>query len=126
RELEGAYRPGHFQGVCQVMNRLLDAVRPEYLFMGQKDYQQCMVVQKLLENIRLPVELITCATVREPDGLAMSSRNVRLAADDRKRAGLIYQTLLYLKSGLTPGNLIALKKEASHRLEQGGFTIDYL
>src|ERR1700691_4943551 len=76
--LEGQYRPGHFQGVCQVMRRLLDVVRPDDLFMGQKDYQQCMVLQRLLELRGMPTRLHRCPILREPDGLAMSSRNMGL------------------------------------------------
>ncbi|HWB92540.1 MAG TPA: pantoate--beta-alanine ligase, partial [Puia sp.] len=83
--LEGKYRPGHFQGVCQVMQRLLNIVRPDDLFMGSKDYQQCMVVQRLLTLMDLPTNLHRCPIVREPDGLAMSSRNVRLTPEQRIR-----------------------------------------
>jgi len=97
--LEGKYRPGHFQGVCQVMRRLLDLVRPDDLFMGSKDYQQCMVVQRLIQLMDYSVRLHPCPIVREPDGLAMSSRNARLSPDERLRATAIYQALLSLRSG---------------------------
>src|ERR1700761_1849351 len=97
--LEGEFRPGHFQGVAQVMQRLLDIVRPDHLFMGSKDYQQCMVVQRLLEIMGLPAVLHRCPIVREPDGLAMSSRNVRLTAEERVRALAIYQSLRIIKEG---------------------------
>ncbi|HEX3767236.1 MAG TPA: pantoate--beta-alanine ligase, partial [Puia sp.] len=76
--LEGRYRPGHFQGVSQVMSRLLKVVQPDHLFMGQKDYQQCLVVQRLIEIMHLPVQFHSVPTVREADGLAQSSRNRRL------------------------------------------------
>jgi pantoate--beta-alanine ligase len=91
--LEGKYRPGHFQGVCQVMFRLLTMVQPDKLFMGQKDYQQCMVVNRLLQLMQSGTRLITCPTLREPDGLAMSSRNMRLTAEDRQKATTIYKCL---------------------------------
>ena len=81
--LEGKFRPGHFQGVCQVMRRLLEMVRPDDLFMGSKDYQQCMVVQRLLTLMQLPATLHRCPIVREADGLAMSSRNRRLDPGQR-------------------------------------------
>jgi len=97
--LEGKYRPGHFQGVCQVMRRLLDLVRPDDLFMGSKDYQQCMVVQRLIQLMGWSVRLHRCPIVREPDGLAMSSRNARLSPAERQRATAIYQALLSLRSG---------------------------
>jgi len=97
--LEGKYRPGHFQGVCQVMRRLLDLVRPDHLFMGSKDYQQCMVVQRLIQLMDWSIHLHRCPIVREPDGLAMSSRNTRLTPPERQRATAIYQSLQALRSG---------------------------
>ena len=97
--LEGKYRPGHFQGVCQVMRRLLELVRPDHLFMGSKDYQQCMVVQRLIQLMDWSIHLHRCPILRESDGLAMSSRNTRLNPQERQRATAIYQVLLSLKSG---------------------------
>jgi pantoate--beta-alanine ligase len=101
--LEGAFRPGHFQGVCQVMRRLLEAVRPDGLFMGQKDYQQCMVVRRLLEIMGMPPVLHPSPIIREADGLAMSSRNVRLTTEQRAKATTIYQALIWLKEAWTAG-----------------------
>ena len=91
--MEGAFRPGHFAGVAQVVHRLLQIVQPDSLYMGQKDYQQTAVVQKLLEQVNSPVQLVVQETIREADGLAMSSRNVRLSAEERGRASIIYETL---------------------------------
>src|SRR5581483_6247182 len=102
--LEGKYRPGHFQGVCQVMNRLLTMVQPHKLFMGQKDYQQCMVVNRLLQIMQSPIQLITCPTIREADGLAMSSRNLRLPPADRQKATTIYECLNLIKQQCQAGN----------------------
>lgn len=107
--LEGKYRPGHFQGVCQVMARLLTIVQPHYLFMGQKDYQQCMVVKKLISLINVETELITCPTVREKDGLAMSSRNLRLSVEQRITAAEIFRTLQYIKTIFLQATLKNLK-----------------
>src|SRR5512138_2235737 len=88
--LEGKYRPGHYQGVCMVMERLLKIVRPHNLYLGQKDYQQCMVIKKLIELIGLTeIKMHICPTVREQDGLAMSSRNMRLNKEERKQAAEI-------------------------------------
>src|SRR6201991_5161482 len=101
--LEGKYRPGHFQGVCQVMRRLLQLVRPDDLFMGQKDYQQCMIVKRLIHLMGWTINFHTCPIVREADGLAMSSRNVRLNPDERQRATATYKALLSL-AGETPTN----------------------
>lgn len=124
--LEGQFRPGHFQGVCQVMSRLLGAVDPDMLFMGQKDYQQCMVIKRLLTLIGSPARLVTCPTVREPGGLAMSSRNLRLPAPDREKATLIYQALTQAKTRLKPGSLEPLKISTRELLERNGFRVDYV
>jgi len=125
--LEGAFRPGHFQGVCQVMRRLLEAVRPDQLYMGQKDYQQCMVVHRLLEIIGLPTRLVPCPIIREKDGLAMSSRNMRLSEDQRRTATTIYQVLTGIKEGWQKGEKPAgLIKAAISLLEDKGFRVDYV
>ena len=124
--LEGEFRPGHFQGVCQVMSRLLKTVDPDKLFMGQKDYQQCMVIKMLLEITHLKATLIACPTQREKDGLAMSSRNMRLSKVERNKAPLIYQVLTDLKEKLAPGNLSQLKQQAVDRLNNSGFRVEYV
>ncbi|RYY08719.1 MAG: pantoate--beta-alanine ligase [Chitinophagaceae bacterium] len=124
--LEGSSRPGHFQGVCQVMERLLTIIDPQLLFMGQKDYQQCMVVKKLIGFMGNGPELITAPTVRQPDGLAMSSRNRRLSETGRQQAVAIYQTLSYVKASLTPGPLRKLVADATNKLSDAGFTVDYV
>lgn len=123
---EGQYRPGHFQGVSQVMHRLLNVVQPSNLYMGQKDYQQCMVVTRLLEITQLPVRLHTCATLREETGLAMSSRNTRLSAENRTKAALISNTLQRLQQELLPGNTEPTIAKARQTLTEAGFVIDYL
>lgn len=117
--LEGQYRPGHFQGVCQVVERLLRIVRPDDLYMGQKDYQQCMVIRRLIELENLPVTLVVCPIRREPDGLAMSSRNLRLDAAHRAGATAIYAALEAIKHGDTP-------EQAKTALESKGFKVDYV
>jgi pantoate--beta-alanine ligase len=123
--LEGKYRPGHFQGVCQVMFRLLNIVRPDHLFMGQKDYQQCMVIQRLLTLMDLPTRMHRCPIVRESDGLAMSSRNLRLNPKQRANATAIYRALLSLKEQwrLTGPSALAT---AETILKQADFQIDYI
>jgi pantoate--beta-alanine ligase len=124
--LEGEYRPGHFQGVCQVMSRLLKIVEPQHLFMGQKDYQQCMVVKKLIEMIKLKIIFHTCPTTREPDGLAMSSRNVRLNTEERKNAVAIFEALTYLKKNIANDNFDDLIAQAKNILQNNNFKIDYI
>lgn len=124
--LDGAYRPGHFQGVCQVVEKLLNIVQPDKLFLGQKDYQQCMVLKKLLEITGINTVIVIAPTQREQDGLAMSSRNTRLTEMDRARAPLIQQTLQLIKKEITPGDLTALKQKAVSILTANNFKVDYI
>lgn len=125
--LEGKFRPGHFRGVCMVLHRLLEIVKPSRLYLGQKDYQQYMVVRKLIELIRMPeVQIVICPTLREADGLAMSSRNMRLTGDERKKAAGIYKCLDFIKQNLNSINLIQLKINALQLLGQAGFKVDYI
>jgi pantoate--beta-alanine ligase len=125
--LEGHYRPGHFQGVCLVVERLLEIVMPDTLYLGQKDYQQCMILAKLLSLIHMQdkTRISICPTLREQDGLAMSSRNLRLNEHERKTAPLIYETLLYIKNNMRPGELSSLKNAARDKLTGAGFRVDY-
>ena len=126
--LEGYYRPGHFQGVSEVMDRLLDIIQPQRLYLGQKDYQQCMVVRKLIElsGKQQQVELVVEPTVREEDGLAMSSRNLRLSKEDRAKAPVINNTLNYIRDNLGQLPLKTLRNTARTRLESEGFIVDYV
>lgn len=126
--LEGKFRPGHFQGVCLVMDRLLGIVLPDNLYLGQKDYQQCMVIKKLIELIGLKdkIRVKVCPTLREKDGLAMSSRNTRLSDADRIRATTISKALRYIKENLRTGDTKKIKDEAKLLLQQNGFSIDYV
>jgi pantoate--beta-alanine ligase len=91
--LEGAVRPGHFRGVATVVTRLFNIVQPHHAYFGQKDAQQCVVVRKMAADLNLDLEVVICPTVREPDGLAMSSRNVYLTPEERRQAPVIYQSL---------------------------------
>ena len=125
--LEGQYRPGHFQGVCQVMSRLLQAVQPNELYMGQKDYQQCMVIARLLLILKMgsKTQLHICPTVREQNGLAMSSRNLRLTDQEKKKAVAVSEVLQFVKKEIRPGNLMPLELEAASLLSSQGFKVDY-
>jgi pantoate--beta-alanine ligase len=123
--LEGKFRPGHFQGVCQVMCRLLKIVNPSLLFMGQKDYQQCLVIRKLIELMELRAQLIIAPTIRENDGLAMSSRNRRLNTESRKKASHIYKALEYLRKNWQKEGMHA-KAVATTLLEENNFRMDYV
>ncbi|MCX6316926.1 MAG: pantoate--beta-alanine ligase [Bacteroidetes bacterium] len=126
--LEGAFRPGHFQGVCRVVHRLLEIVQPASIYLGQKDYQQCMVIRKLvtLMGKEGSISVMVCPTLRETDGLAMSSRNMRLNEDQRKKAVTISQVLTAIKQQLHTGDLSALLNEGQRVLEAAGFRTDYL
>jgi len=125
--LEGAYRPGHFQGVCQVVYRLLQMVKPGQLFMGAKDYQQCMVVNRLLEIKSLPVIFHKCPTLREQDGLAMSSRNRRLNEIARSQATAIYRELQKIHQHKNQASPRKLEEEAKQNLLDAGFeAVDYI
>lgn len=126
--LEGKFRPGHFQGVCQVVHRLLEIVLPDNLYLGQKDYQQCMVIKTLIGLIGLDdkIKVNICPTLREEDGLAMSSRNVRLSVDDRIKASTISVALRYIIENIREENLSEIKGKAKQMLLQKGFKIDYV
>jgi pantoate--beta-alanine ligase len=124
--LEGKYRPGHFQGVCLVVHRLLNIIPADDLYLGQKDYQQCMVIKKLVELEKINIRLHICPTLRETTGLAMSSRNMRLTEYGRKHALKIFETLSYVKNNIKPGDLRALKQVATDQLTHAGFKVDYV
>jgi pantoate--beta-alanine ligase len=91
--MEGEHRPGHFNGVAQVVSKLFDIVEPNRAYFGQKDFQQLAIIRELVKQLKLAIEIITCPILREKDGLAMSSRNLLLDAEERKSAPLIYKTI---------------------------------
>ncbi len=125
--LEGRHRPGHFKGVGQIVASLLNIIKPNVLYLGQKDYQQCMVIKKLMEQDGVhKAELEICPTVREADGLAMSSRNRRLTEPQRALAGLLYQCLVSIQAKQTDGNFAIVKKECTDLLKAKGFEPDYI
>ncbi|MBC7874961.1 MAG: pantoate--beta-alanine ligase [Ferruginibacter sp.] len=126
--LEGKFRHGHFQGVCMAVHPLLDIVQPDHLYLGQKDYQQCLVITKLIALINKDKEIKVhiCPTLREADGLAMSSRNMRLKEEERKKAITIYNALLMIKENFQAMDLPELKQKAWSMLENAGFRVDYV
>jgi len=126
--LEGAFRPGHFQGVCRIVDRLLSIVEPNRLFMGSKDYQQCMVVNKLLKLTgKQDITLVIAPTQRENSGLAMSSRNMRLSNSERDAATAIFSVLQYIKANQSGKSVSDLKQYATDTLHKAGFEkIDYV
>ncbi len=124
--LEGAHRPGHFQGVCWVVDRLLQIIKPHKLYLGLKDYQQVMVIKKMVQLKKHDVQIIPVNTLREAGGLAASSRNMRLSAAGREQAAAIYATLLFLKKHIQPGGLKELEQQAVALLTLKGFKVDYV
>ncbi len=126
--LEGESRPGHFKGVGQVVARLLDIVQPQKLYMGQKDYQQCKVIEKLLHLLLKSnsIELVICSTTREADGLAMSSRNRRLTEPQRAIAGILYQCLVSIQAKKETTSFAIVQKECKELLGDKGFQADYI
>jgi pantoate--beta-alanine ligase len=114
--LEGAIRPGHFRGVCTVVAKLLGVVQPTHLLLGQKDFQQQLILRHMVADLNLPLEVVTCPTVREADGLAMSSRNRYLNPDERRRAVALYEALTWAKAAYAAGERQAAALDAG--LEQ--------
>jgi len=106
---EGEHRPGHFRGVCTVVLKLFNLVSPDRAYFGEKDYQQLRVVQKMVEDLNLSVEVVGCPTVREEDGLAMSSRNSYLSPEERKQATALYRSFLLVEKLLKEGETDAQK-----------------
>lgn len=123
--LEGKYRPGHFQGVCIIVDKLLEAVQPSSIYLGKKDYQQCMVISKMIVDRIYSVKVELCDTIREADGLAMSSRNTRLNAEERLTALKIFESLKLIQEKIKPGNLDNIKLSATKFLTDNGYKVDY-
>lgn len=110
--LEGKFRPGHYQGVMQIVYKLFMAVKPDLAFFGQKDFQQIRVIEKMTELKKLPVKLVVCPIIREADGLAMSSRNIHLSDQERKHALVLSWALSQLKKSYVKEASPELRKEA--------------
>ncbi|MDR2805658.1 MAG: pantoate--beta-alanine ligase [Dysgonamonadaceae bacterium] len=109
--MEGKFRPGHFNGVAQVVSRLLDIVQPDRAYFGEKDFQQLAIIRAMVKQLHLPVEIISHPIVREPDGLAMSSRNTRLTPELRKNAAMISQILFKSQQKKMQFSIASLKQK---------------
>lgn len=124
--LEGAFRPGHFAGVATVVLRLLNLAQPDVALFGRKDYQQLLTIRRLVTDLCLPIEIIAAPTMREANGLAMSSRNQYLSTDERERAAQIYRTLQHMRSGVLRGAALeTIEADAMAELDAAGFRTDY-
>ena len=127
--LDGKSRPGHFRGVATIVNKLFHIVQPDFAFFGQKDAAQCAVIRKMVHDLRIPVEIVVCPIVREPDGLAMSSRNAYLSADERQRALVLHRSLRSVEAAYQRGerDLATLRQVARETLaSEKEVVVDYI
>lgn len=128
RVLEGEYRPTHFQGVATIVLKLFELVQPTIAFFGQKDYQQALVIRRMVRDLHVPVEVFVAATIREPDGLALSSRNRYLNPDQRQIARSLFHALQHVRTAVLDGESDGahLMAEMNQMLLEGGVSsIDY-
>jgi len=127
-ELEGEHRPGHFDGVSTVVTKLFNLVQPQLAFFGEKDYQQLLLVKKMVDDLNIPVEIRAVPTHRESDGLAMSSRNSRLSEAQRLKAPRLYRALQVVAEQLKQGavSLAEVERQAIDRLQSDGFEVEYI
>ena len=123
----GAYRPGHFRGVATVVNKLFNIVQPQVALFGEKDYQQLQVIRRMVADLALPIEIVGISTVREPDGLALSSRNAYLSPAERAQAPTVYNVLVKAKEALLAGgrDVKAVESAGLANLQAAGFKPDY-
>jgi pantoate--beta-alanine ligase len=125
--LEGAHRPGHFSGVATIVSKLFHLVMPDRAYFGKKDYQQLVIVRCMVRELSFPIEIVACDTVREPSGLAMSSRNERLSSHIRTKAGIIYHTMQAATTDLTLRNWPSKRQQIINVLVQNlPLKIEYL
>jgi pantoate--beta-alanine ligase len=127
-KLEGRFRPGHFRGVCTVVLKLFNIVQPDVAVFGKKDYQQLAIVRHMVDQFALPIRIIPAETVRAPDGLALSSRNRYLSAEERKEAPRLRQAMLQIKEAIEAGdrNFVAMEYAAGALLARHGWQVDYV
>jgi pantoate--beta-alanine ligase len=124
--LEGKFRPGHYQGVTQVVHKLFDIVKPDIALFGQKDYQQYLVISRMVSLLNMPVKLVMCPIEREADGLAMSSRNIHLTPADRQHALILSKTLHEIKQRFNPNQIEQLQQQAIAEISnEPGVTLGY-
>ncbi len=124
--LEGAFRPGHFDGVCTVVSRLFNQVLPDVAVFGNKDYQQLAVIRQMVADLQFPIDIVGGDIVREANGLAMSSRNQYLSIEERATAAVIHRSLLAMRDAISKGTpRLQVEAEAEQALRDAGFVPDY-
>ena len=128
QDLDGAFRPGHFSGVATVVLKLFNLVQPRVAVFGKKDYQQLLVIRELVRQFNLPIAIVAGDTLREPDGLAMSSRNGYLGTSERIQAAQLHQALADIVAAAQAGehDVEALCAKARRHLNMGGWRVDYI
>lgn len=124
--LEGEFRRGHYQGVTQIVKKLFDAVNPDVAFFGQKDFQQVLMIKNMVAHFNMPIQIVSCPIIREADGLAMSSRNIHLSAEDHQNALVLNQALLLVKKNFPEFSIPELVAQAKALINQTpGVELDY-
>ncbi|MFN7911554.1 MAG: pantoate--beta-alanine ligase [Bacteroidota bacterium] len=124
--LDGAARPGHFNGVAQIVSKLFDAVKPDKAFFGIKDYQQVLIIKELVRQMKTNIEIVACPIMREKDGLAMSSRNTLLSTQERKLASVIPKVMQSIPSLKAAGySFSEVKKQVASKFSGNGYRLDY-
>ena len=123
--MEGEHRPGHFNGVAQVVSKLFKIVEPNKAYFGQKDFQQLAIIKSMVKQLMLLIEIISCPIVREKSGLAMSSRNERLSNEERVSAGLISETLFEVEKLYKEKKAGELKKYVQQKINNSALKLEY-
>ena len=124
--MEGAFRPGHFNGVCQIVSKLFDIVKPDRAYFGEKDFQQLAIIREMVKQMKFPLEIVGCPIVREADGLALSSRNSRLNEEERKNALNISKTLFESRNFAASHSVAETKQFVEEAINQApGLRLEY-